>query len=226
MSDKEKQVKTRLDNQNNINNNQDKEEQCSFPEISKSGVVEKGQFRIERFFNVPFQVRVVLDRKIVSIWDADKYQQGGIIELNKDSGSPMLMTIYVNGVPLFYGEVVVIEDCFGIRITHIIDEKISSDNYLKDLNYTSEKARQVTKTNDIDKKKFKKRFYDVNIELRIEIENIMMNLKKILECKIGSFIELNKHIDEPLTVYGNNIPIAYGKIVLEDEHVGLQITDI
>ncbi len=169
---------------------------------------------------------MVLDRKIVSIWEADRYEKNDIIELDRDAGSPMTMTVYVNGVPLFYGEVVVIEDCFGIRVTHIIEEKISSDNYLKDLDYTSKKAEQIIKNKKIDKDKFKQRFYDVNIELRIEIDNVTMKLKKILECKVGSIIELNKHIDEPLTVYGNNVPIAYGKIVLEDERVGLQITEI
>jgi flagellar motor switch protein FliN/FliY len=193
-----------------------------FPEISKTGVIEKGQFRLERFFSVPLQVRVVLGRKTVSIKEMKDYKIGSIIELDKETGSLMTMTIFVNGVPLYYGEIIINDDMFAIRITHIIDEKINSDNYLKDIDYPIEKTKMRVKSSDFDKK----RFYDVHIEIRIEIGQATLPLKKILDCDVGTIIELNKCVNDPIIAFGNNVPVFYGKIVMIDDYLGFQITEI
>lgn len=191
-----------------------------FPEISKTDLIKKGQFKLERFDIVPFSVNVVLGRKSSNIKEIEKYKVKDIIELNKEASS--LMTVYVNGVPLFYGEVLIINNMFGIRITQIIDEKINLDNYLKDINYTLEKSNQLKKPKSFNKK----RFYDIDIDLRVEIGQIKLTLKKILESDIGSVLELNKSIDDPIIVYGNNIPLFKGKIVIINENFGLEITEI
>jgi flagellar motor switch/type III secretory pathway protein FliN len=194
-----------------------------FPEISKTGVVEKGQFRPERFFNVPFELRVVLSRKTVTIHQIESYDVGGIIPLDKEESSFMNMTVYVNGVPLYYGEVVIIDDMFGIRITHLIEEKFSSQQYLKGLDYSSmriERGRQAKVIN-------KERFHDVEIELRVEIGQTTFTLKKILESEIGTIIPLNKSIYDPIIIYGNNIPIFKGEIVImKPDHIGFKINEI
>ncbi len=194
-----------------------------FPEISKTGVVEKGQFRIERFFNVPFELRVVLARKMVKISEIESYHAGGIIPLNKEDSSFMNMTVYVNGVPLYYGEVIITDDMFGIRITHLIEEKLISHQYLKGLDYSSTSFNKAVNSPPINKE----RFYDVEIELRIEVGQTVFTLKKILESDIGTIIPLNKSINDPIIVYGNNIPIFKGEIVIiKPDIVGFKINDI
>ena len=45
--------------------------------------------------------------------------KGSIVTLNKAAGEPV--ELYANGKLIAYGEVVVIEDNFGLRITHITD---------------------------------------------------------------------------------------------------------
>ena len=45
--------------------------------------------------------------------------KGSIVTLNKAAGEPV--ELYANGKLIAYGEVVVIEDNFGLRITQITD---------------------------------------------------------------------------------------------------------
>lgn len=195
-----------------------------FPEITKSGVIEKEQFKIERYYSVPFRLRVVISRTSVSIKEIKQYEVGSIIDLGKEFGSLMSMDVYVNSVPLYYGEVVINNDMFGIRITHIIDEKISSDRYLLDLEYNNE---QIHNFPEIENHNMNMdRFDDVLIEQRIELGQAVLDLKKILDLGIGSIIQLEKNINDPIILYGNNVPIAYGKVVIIKELFGLEITDV
>jgi flagellar motor switch/type III secretory pathway protein FliN len=210
------------DNQDNINEDKHGLEN-HFPEISKTGVVEKGQFRTERFFNVPFELRVVLARKTVKIHEIESYDVGSIIPLNKDDSSFMNMTVYVNGVPLYYGEVIINDDMFGIRITHLIEEKLSSHQYLKGLDYSLTSINKTKHSKPINKE----RFYDVEIELRIEIGQTVFTLKKILESDIGTIIPLSKSIHDPIVVYGNNIPIFKGEVVIiKPDIIGFKVNNI
>ena len=51
--------------------------------------------------------------------DRDFERLGAVIELDKKSEEPM--DVCVNGKLVARGEVVVVDDCYGIRITQIVD---------------------------------------------------------------------------------------------------------
>ena len=69
--------------------------------------------------DVPLQVTVELGRTTKSISDILDFSPGKIIELDKLAGEPI--DILVNGKNVAKGEVVVIEESFGVRITEIIN---------------------------------------------------------------------------------------------------------
>ena len=71
--------------------------------------------------DVELEVLVELGRKSMKIRDVLKLGKGSLIELNKTAGEPL--TIYVNNRKLAEGEVVVIDDNFGIRITKLASPK-------------------------------------------------------------------------------------------------------
>ncbi len=68
--------------------------------------------------DVPLEVTVELGRTIKSISDILDFAPGTIIELNRIAGEPI--DVLVNGKFVAKGEVVVIEECFGIKVTEII----------------------------------------------------------------------------------------------------------
>ena len=75
------------------------------------------QENIELIMDVPLEVTVELGRSNKSIKEILDFSPGTIIELNKLAGEPV--DVLVNGKFVAKGEVVVIEENFGIRITEI-----------------------------------------------------------------------------------------------------------
>lgn len=69
-------------------------------------------------YDVPLSVTVELGRTKRSVREVLELSQGSIIELDKLAGEPV--DIYVNQQRIARGEVVVIEENFGVRVTEII----------------------------------------------------------------------------------------------------------
>ena len=74
---------------------------------------------IDLIMDVPLEVTVELGRTTKSISDILDLGPGKIIELNKIAGEPI--DVLVNGKHVAKGEVVVIEESFGVRITEIVN---------------------------------------------------------------------------------------------------------
>lgn len=73
---------------------------------------------INLLMDVPLQITVELGRTNKKIREILEFGQGSIIELDKLAGEPV--DILVNGKTIAKGEVVVIDESFGVRITDII----------------------------------------------------------------------------------------------------------
>lgn len=76
------------------------------------------QENIDLIMDVPLEVTVELGRTNKSIKEILDFAPGTIIELNKLAGEPI--DVLVNGKNVAKGEVVVIEESFGVRVTEII----------------------------------------------------------------------------------------------------------
>lgn len=84
-----------------------------------TGPVQVNQANIGLILDVPLQVTVELGRTHKSIKEILDLTNGSIVELDKLAGEPV--DILVNGKLLAKGEVVVIDENFGVRITDIVD---------------------------------------------------------------------------------------------------------
>lgn len=76
---------------------------------------------IDLLMDVPLEVTVELGRTSKSIKEILDFAPGTIIELNRLAGEPI--DVLVNGKFVAKGEVVVMEEAFGIRVTEIIKQK-------------------------------------------------------------------------------------------------------
>ncbi|MGN0346455.1 MAG: flagellar motor switch phosphatase FliY [Lachnospiraceae bacterium] len=79
-----------------------------------------GQENIGLIMDVPLEVTVELGRTSKTIHEILDFAPGTIIELDKIAGEPI--DVLVNGKFVAKGEVVVIEESFGIRVTEIIKD--------------------------------------------------------------------------------------------------------
>ena len=78
------------------------------------------QENIDLIMDVPLEVTVELGRTKKSIKEILEFAPGTFIELDKIAGEPI--DVLVNGKLVAKGEVVVIEESFGVRVTEIIKE--------------------------------------------------------------------------------------------------------
>ncbi len=86
--------------------------------FSRDAGAMQGQENIGLIKDVPLEVTVELGRTSKSIAEILDFTPGTIIELDKIAGEPI--DILVNGKLVAKGEVVVIEESFGVRVTEII----------------------------------------------------------------------------------------------------------
>lgn len=89
-----------------------------FEEFSKHGALHNSRHDIDMILDIPVQLTVELGRTKIAIKNLLQLAQGSIVELDGMAGEPM--DVLVNGYLIAQGEVVVVNDKFGIRLTDII----------------------------------------------------------------------------------------------------------
>ncbi|MCW3479443.1 flagellar motor switch protein FliN [Neisseriaceae bacterium JH1-16] len=73
---------------------------------------------LDMILDIPVQITVELGRTKIAIRNLLQLAQGSVVELDGLAGEPM--DVLVNGCLIAQGEVVVVNDKFGIRLTDII----------------------------------------------------------------------------------------------------------
>jgi flagellar motor switch protein FliN/FliY len=86
----------------------------------KPAMMPVGDTNIGLILDVPLQVTVELGRTRKLIREILELAPGSVIELDKLAGEPV--DILVNGKQIAKGEVVVIDENFGVRVTEIIGQ--------------------------------------------------------------------------------------------------------
>jgi len=92
------------------------EESSESIEINEDEEWTKG---LDFILDIPLEVVVELGRTKIVINDLLQMTKGSIVELTKLAGEPM--DIFVNGKLFARGEVVVVNEKFGVRLTDIIN---------------------------------------------------------------------------------------------------------
>lgn len=82
---------------------------------------DSSQRNLDMLLDIPLKVTVELGRTKQSIEDILELSQGSIIELDKLAGEPV--DVLVNNKLIAKGEVVVIDENFGVRVTDIVSQK-------------------------------------------------------------------------------------------------------
>ena len=73
---------------------------------------------LERILDIPVQLSVEIGRARTTISNVLQLSPGSVVELEAQAGAPM--DVLINGYLIAQGEVVVVNDRFGIRLTDIV----------------------------------------------------------------------------------------------------------
>lgn len=90
----------------------------AFEQLASAGPANDTGNDIDMILDIPVQLTVELGRTKIAIKNLLQLAQGSVVELDGMAGEPM--DVLVNGFLIAQGEVVVVNDKFGIRLTDII----------------------------------------------------------------------------------------------------------
>jgi len=87
-----------------------------FPELEK--LERGGKLEGKTLGDIPVQVTVELGRTSMTLREVLELQEGSIVELDRLAGEPL--DLKVGGQLIAQGEVVAVDDYYGLRITNVI----------------------------------------------------------------------------------------------------------
>ena len=89
-----------------------------FPSFGETAGKASMMNELDMILDIPVQISVELGRTKITIKNLLQLAHGSVVELDNMAGEPM--SVYVNGTLIAQGEVVVVNEKFGIRLTDII----------------------------------------------------------------------------------------------------------
>ncbi len=90
------------------------------PNKSKAPLSREERKKLDAILDIPVTITMEVGHAKISIRNLLQLNQGSVIELERLAGEPL--DVLVNGTLIAHGEVVVVNDKFGIRLTDVISQ--------------------------------------------------------------------------------------------------------
>jgi flagellar motor switch protein FliN/FliY len=91
---------------------------ASFQTFDDHGDASSGEVNLDVILDVPVTLSMEVGRARVPIRNLLQLNQGSVVELERAAGEPL--DVYANGTLIAHGEVVVVNEKFGIRLTDVV----------------------------------------------------------------------------------------------------------
>jgi flagellar motor switch protein FliN/FliY len=95
----------------------DAPDRVAFDTLS-GNIADGAEVNMDMILDVPVTLAMEVGRTRISIRNLLQLNQGSVVELDRAAGEPL--DVFVNGTLVAHGEVVVINEKFGIRLTDVI----------------------------------------------------------------------------------------------------------
>ncbi|MAD53740.1 MULTISPECIES: flagellar motor switch protein FliN [unclassified Idiomarina] len=89
-------------------------------ELSAENLDDDDKRKLDAILDIPVTISMEVGRSQISIRNLLQLNQGSVVELERVAGEPL--DVLVNGTLIAHGEVVVVNDKFGIRLTDVISQ--------------------------------------------------------------------------------------------------------
>ncbi len=101
-----------------MNANAAEPQPAEFDNLQDEGQPPKGDVNLDVILDVPVTLSMEVGRTRIPIRNLLQLNQGSVVELDRAAGEPL--DVFVNGTLVAHGEVVVVNEKFGIRLTDVI----------------------------------------------------------------------------------------------------------
>lgn len=92
----------------------------SLEDDNKANLSQDEKARLDSILDIPVTISMEVGRSQIAIRNLLQLNQGSVVELDRVAGEPL--DVLVNGTLIAHGEVVVVNDKFGIRLTDVISQ--------------------------------------------------------------------------------------------------------
>ena len=89
-------------------------------ELQEEPITGEEKRKLDTILDIPVTISMEVGRSLISIRNLLQLNQGSVVELDRVAGEPL--DVLVNGTLIAHGEVVVVNDKFGIRLTDVISQ--------------------------------------------------------------------------------------------------------
>jgi len=101
-----------------MNANVEAAQPAEFEQMQDDSQPAGGDVNLEVILDVPVTLSMEVGRTRVPIRNLLQLNQGSVVELDRAAGEPL--DVFVNGTLIAHGEVVVVNERFGIRLTDVV----------------------------------------------------------------------------------------------------------
>ncbi|QSX77603.1 flagellar motor switch protein FliN [Agrilutibacter solisilvae] len=91
---------------------------AAFDPLTADAMGPGGDLNLDVILDVPVSLSLEVGRARIPIRNLLQLNQGSVVELDRAAGEPL--DVYVNGTLIAQGEVVVVNDRFGVRLTDVV----------------------------------------------------------------------------------------------------------
>ena len=91
---------------------------AQFDALQPDAALDARDLNLDVILDVPVTLSLEVGRSRMPIRNLLQLNQGSVVELERGAGEPL--DVYVNGTLIAHGEVVVINDRFGVRLTDVV----------------------------------------------------------------------------------------------------------
>ena len=108
-------------------------QEIEYEQLDASASQEQGEGEVDlrRISGIPMELSVEIGRTQMTVGETLALRPGSIVTLQRFAGEPV--DLLVNGTPIATGEVVVVDDKFGLRISTIVQEgEIEQESAVED----------------------------------------------------------------------------------------------
>lgn len=95
-----------------------REQRQNAPQVSEPAPASTSEVNLDVILDVPVTLSMEVGRTRIPIRNLLQLNQGSVVELDRAAGEPL--DVFVNGTLVAHGEVVVVNEKFGIRLTDVI----------------------------------------------------------------------------------------------------------
>lgn len=123
VSDEQEAPQAPVEDDNTPPSQPDEQAQAYQPEdvatlSSEPAAAGSGDVNLDAILDIPVKVTVEIGRTQVPVRDLMQYNPGSVVELERLVGEPL--DVLINGTLVAHGEVVVVNDKFGVRLTDVV----------------------------------------------------------------------------------------------------------